>query len=127
MDYNARYYSARLGRFVSPDSIVPEPTSGGGFNRYRYTRNNPLKYTDSSGNCIDGISTWVCVGVVLGVTALVVTASEPLPNSELVKNRDFIRNPYNGSGCTASLAECHEAGMLKDFEDGEQISITAQC
>ena len=51
MDYNARYYNPRIGRFVSPDTIVPEPTSSGGFNRYRYTRNNPLKYTDPSGHC----------------------------------------------------------------------------
>ncbi|MCP4374090.1 MAG: RHS repeat-associated core domain-containing protein, partial [Deltaproteobacteria bacterium] len=50
MDYNARYYSPVLGRFVSPDSIVPEPGSSGGFNRYRYTRNNPLKYVDPSGH-----------------------------------------------------------------------------
>ena len=52
MDYNARYYSARLGRFISPDTIVPEPKSGRGFNRYRYARNNPLKYTDPSGHCV---------------------------------------------------------------------------
>jgi RHS repeat-associated protein len=51
MDYNARYYNPRLGRFISPDTIVPEPGSSGGFNRYRYTRNNPLKYTDPSGHC----------------------------------------------------------------------------
>jgi RHS repeat-associated protein len=53
MDYNARYYSPRLGRFISPDSIVPEPGSSSGFNRYRYTRNNPLKYTDPSGHCAE--------------------------------------------------------------------------
>jgi len=29
---------------------VPEPGSSGGFNRYRYTRNNPLRYTDPSGH-----------------------------------------------------------------------------
>ncbi|MCP4360585.1 MAG: RHS repeat-associated core domain-containing protein, partial [Chloroflexi bacterium] len=39
-----------LGRFVSPDSIVPEPGSSGGFNRYRYARNNPLKYVDPTGH-----------------------------------------------------------------------------
>ncbi len=54
LDYNARYYSAVLGRFVSPDTIVPDPSSSGGFNRYRYTRNNPLKYTDPSGHCAEG-------------------------------------------------------------------------
>jgi RHS repeat-associated protein len=50
-DYNARYYSPGLGRFISPDTLVPEPGSSGGFNRYRYTRNNPLRYTDPSGHC----------------------------------------------------------------------------
>ncbi len=50
MDYNARYYSPVLGRFISPDSIVLEPGSSGGFNRYRYARNNPLRYTDPSGH-----------------------------------------------------------------------------
>ena len=28
MDYNARYYSSTLGRFVSPDSIVPSVGEG---------------------------------------------------------------------------------------------------
>lgn len=50
MDYNARYYSPILGRFVSPDSIVPEPTRSGGYNRYRYARNSPLMYTDPTGH-----------------------------------------------------------------------------
>ena len=55
MDYNARYYSPLLGRFVSPDTIVPDPSNGRGLNRYRYVRNNPLKYTDPSGHCIPGL------------------------------------------------------------------------
>ena len=32
-DYNARYYSPQLGRFISPDSIVPDPTGSGGSSR----------------------------------------------------------------------------------------------
>jgi RHS repeat-associated protein len=57
LDYNARYYSPVLGRFISPDSIVPAPGSAGGFNRYAYTYNNPLKYVDPSGHigiCFQG-------------------------------------------------------------------------
>ena len=49
-DYNARYYNPTIGRFVSPDTIVPDPSNGRGFNRYRYVRNNPLKYTDPTGH-----------------------------------------------------------------------------
>lgn len=50
MDFNARMYSPRLGRFASPDSIVPEPSSSAGFNRYRYARNSPLVFSDPTGH-----------------------------------------------------------------------------
>jgi RHS repeat-associated protein len=49
-DYNARYYSPLFGRFLSPDSIVPNPANPQDFNRYAYVRNNPLRYTDPSGH-----------------------------------------------------------------------------
>ncbi len=51
--YNARYYSSGLGRFVSADTIVPEPGSSQAFNRYMYGYNNPLKYTDPSGHWVE--------------------------------------------------------------------------
>ena len=69
MDYNARMYSPRLGRFVSPDNVVPDPSSSAGFNRYRYARNSPLNFVDPTGHCEirtadeDGqehISKWNC-------------------------------------------------------------------
>jgi hypothetical protein len=40
-----------LGQFLSPDSIVPEPTSFLDYNRYLYAKGNPLKYSDPSGHC----------------------------------------------------------------------------
>jgi RHS repeat-associated protein len=69
-DYNARYYSPGLGRFVSADTIVPEPANPQNFNRYAYGLNNPLRYTDPSGHqgepwweqVIRGIHGWVCGG-----------------------------------------------------------------
>jgi RHS repeat-associated protein len=47
--YNARYYDAGMGRFISPDTIIPNPANPQSFNRYSYCLNNPLKYTDPSG------------------------------------------------------------------------------
>ncbi|MCP4252170.1 MAG: hypothetical protein GY775_01960, partial [Candidatus Scalindua sp.] len=39
-----------LGRFISADPIVPDPTNPQALNRYSYVLNNPLKYTDPSGH-----------------------------------------------------------------------------
>ncbi len=49
MYYGARYYDPALGRFVQPDTIVPEPGDPQALNRYAYVYNNPLRYTDPSG------------------------------------------------------------------------------
>ena len=48
--YNARWYDAQLGRFVSADTIVPEPGNPQALNRYAYTFNNPLVYIDPDGH-----------------------------------------------------------------------------
>ncbi len=48
---NARYYMPEIGRFVSPDTIVPEPGNPQSYNRYAYSLNNPINYTDPSGHC----------------------------------------------------------------------------
>jgi hypothetical protein len=47
-----------MGRFISPDTIVPNPANPQSFNRYSYCLNNPLKYTDPSGRIvtIEGIN-----------------------------------------------------------------------
>jgi hypothetical protein len=51
--YNARWYDSSLGRFTSPDSIIPEQTQGvQAWDRYAYVNNNPMLYTDSTGHCI---------------------------------------------------------------------------
>jgi len=52
---NARYYMPEIGRFISADTIVPEPGNPQSYNRYSYTRNNPMNFTDPTGHreCID--------------------------------------------------------------------------
>jgi RHS repeat-associated protein len=41
MDYNSRWYDDSLGRFIQPDSIIPDgnPQS---LNRFSYVGNNPM-------------------------------------------------------------------------------------
>jgi len=49
-DYNARYYDPALGKFISADTLVPDPAAPQAFNRYAYTLGNPLRYTDPTGH-----------------------------------------------------------------------------
>ncbi len=48
--YGARFYDPALARFVQPDSMLPEPYDPQQLNRYSYVINNPLVYTDPTGN-----------------------------------------------------------------------------
>jgi len=48
--YNARYYDPEIGRFISPDTVIPDPFNPQALNRYSYVYNNPLSYTDPSGH-----------------------------------------------------------------------------
>ena len=52
LDYfGARYYGSTQGRFTSPDPLLSSGTvfDPQSWNRYSYTSNNPLKYTDPTG------------------------------------------------------------------------------
>ena len=49
---NGRMYDAKLGRFLSPDNFIQNPYNTQNFNRYGYVLNNPLMYSDPSGECI---------------------------------------------------------------------------
>ena len=42
--------SPYLNRWIQPDTIVPQPGNPQDLNRFSYTRNNPLKYTDPTGH-----------------------------------------------------------------------------
>ncbi|MFK7803086.1 MAG: RHS repeat-associated core domain-containing protein [Anaerolineae bacterium] len=38
-------------RWLSPDTIIPDPANPQSFNRYGYVNNNPIRYNDPSGHC----------------------------------------------------------------------------
>ncbi len=49
---NGRVYDPIVGRFVSPDPWIQDPKNSQSFNRYSYVWNNPLRYTDPTGEFI---------------------------------------------------------------------------
>jgi RHS repeat-associated protein len=48
--YGARWYDPGLGRWSQPDQITPDPSDPQDWDRYAYTRNNPVKYIDPDGH-----------------------------------------------------------------------------
>jgi RHS repeat-associated protein len=50
MYYNARWYDSLLGRFTQADTMVPQPGNPMAWDRFAYTLNNPVNFTDPSGN-----------------------------------------------------------------------------
>jgi RHS repeat-associated protein len=48
--YKARYYDPAIGRFLSPDTIVPSVWDAQALNRYSYVRNNPVNLIDPTGH-----------------------------------------------------------------------------
>jgi RHS repeat-associated protein len=70
INMNGRIYDPKLHRFLQPDNNVQDPFNTQNYNRYGYVLNNPLKYTDPSGEfwnivigaAIGGVVNWATHG-----------------------------------------------------------------
>ncbi len=49
-DYGARWYDPSMGRFLQPDSLVPDPLRPRTLNRYAYAESGPVDHVDPSGH-----------------------------------------------------------------------------
>ena len=59
-DMVTRFYSPRLGRFISPDRILPDPSDRTQHNAFAYVRNAPATRIDPLGTC-DSIDPDTCM------------------------------------------------------------------
>jgi RHS repeat-associated protein len=75
MDYDARFYSPTLGRFLQPDTIMQDMGNPQSWNRYSYVKNNPILYNDPSGhfwNIVAGVVIGAAVGAVVEAASQVI-------------------------------------------------------
>lgn len=64
----SRYYSPEFRRFISPDAAdYLDPTDSGGVNLYAYCRNDPVNYSDPTGNL--PIAASLALGFAIGFIA----------------------------------------------------------
>lgn len=68
---NGRLYDPKLHRFLQPDNFIQDPSNTQNFNRYGYVLNNPLKYTDPSG---EEFLTAVIIGAAIAALTYTITA-----------------------------------------------------
>jgi len=84
--YNARWYDAQVGVFVSADTIVPSPLAPQTLNRFAYAGGNPLRYTDPTGHAFDegnvgggGVPWWLLAGTPTPPAVVMTPAPQPVP------------------------------------------------
>ena len=63
INMNARLYDPALHRFLQPDNFVQDPFNTQNFNRYGYVLNNPLLYTDPTGEEFFTLTTLAVIGL----------------------------------------------------------------
>ncbi|CAD0004193.1 RHS repeat-associated core domain-containing protein [Flavobacterium salmonis] len=71
---NGRLYDPVLRSFLMPDNFIQQPENTQNYNRYSYVLNNPLMYTDPSGEVIIGFAGAVIIGATIAALTYTVTA-----------------------------------------------------
>jgi len=84
--YGARFYSPKLGRFLSADTMVPNAANTQAFNRYSYVYNNPINYIDPSGHLPGYFDPIKSVSSVGGGGCYITNCGLPLPPPPCTRN-----------------------------------------
>jgi RHS repeat-associated protein len=135
--YGARYYDSAIGRFLQPDTIVPEPRNPQSLNRYSYANNNPVRYIDNNGHC--GPLTPVCLALLLGGMAFLLQGDSPDLNvtpedvaSQQLGGALFVGGAgltlgagIAGLGTQAATAACADGDCTNEVRGAGQVAQNA--
>ncbi len=100
VNLNARLYDPTIGRFLSADSVVPDPFDAQSYNRYSYVNNRPLSFTDPTGHGMDGAPTG---------------GGSPTPGP-FHDSFDWSSNgPWNAPGYSCTGDSCHDPVASAEF------------
>jgi len=122
MYYDARYYSTSLRRFTQPDPYIQNIYDPQSLNRYAYVRNNPLKYTDPSGNFICGGACLFFAGVAAWTIAGAVVAAATNMISQIVSNDASM---FDGTMDWGSAGKSAGYGAVGGFVSGITAGVVS--
>ncbi len=115
-----RYYDPTIGRFYSVDPVGVVPDSPQlTFSRYAYAANNPLRYTDRSGEFLDTI--WDIGNVVWDIGTIAYHAANG--NAEGVRSGSI----NLVADTAATLIPFVPAGTTKVLKVGEKVADAARA
>jgi RHS repeat-associated protein len=63
--YGARWYDTTLGRFTQADVNIPAHQGSQGWDRYAYVNNNPIQFTDSTGQWVETAFDVISLGMTI--------------------------------------------------------------
>ena len=125
-NYKARLYDPALGKFVSPDSVTPGGPQG--LNRYSYTFNNPIRYTDPSGHMptndecgLLGCETWGSGGSIGGGNGGTGSGGNGGGNAPQLPANPTLGNNGSDNGCSTDDLNC-ELGA-KNYKVNDYASL----
>ena len=138
--FASMYNMPGIGRFASADSIVPNPTNPQDYNRYSYTLNNPIRFTDPTGHwtdpngassggggtpiCADTGIMSICNGGGIGLAHAVASSADEDTLPELVEEVTIASAAYviyMAKDYTERVAELGNASLSGELRDGMMV------
>jgi RHS repeat-associated protein len=107
INMNGRLYDPKLRRFLQPDNNIQDPLNIQNFNRYGYVLNNPLKYTDPTGEF------WNFVA--MGLAAYIYGGAVTGEANPLKWNMNNVMGALSGIG--SGLASSYATGRTNSYID----------
>jgi RHS repeat-associated protein len=113
INYNARLYDPQIGRFMGADSMVEAPYSTQDWNRYTYVGNNPLSFSDPSGQCFLGCFWKSPVGRAgIALVAALLMQYEFLPAVEGAAFASSVSGTFINAGISGGVSGYISTGKL---------------
>ena len=110
--YGARYYDPTYAQFTQPDIIIQDVYNPQTLNRYSYVLNNPMKYTDPTGNfwqfaalpaLVSNPVGWVILGIMTVATVYSIISASTVSTAATVTGGKAIQSVIpTGGGTTIS-------------------------